>query len=347
MPLWMSSRWRVRFGGWGRDDLVDLAGDVALQVSDLPITGDLVESVSRPAVFLRSVSVFSQLVLLSTGGFGRRHPGARPECQRLRARGPRRGNPGSAGRRPRSAAAGEGLLDGPWLGAPGVRLPGPRWSHWPSLLTAAQGVDVASLAMQTRLRHLGRSRPARCRGRRCRYRGGRQRACEDSAGVRSSPWCWPGRASCVWVNWPISVQGATCGTHVPLLTAVLARRADTTAVIGTAGQAIAHGIRISADRRAARAPELHPPCAAGSVPSARTTTGPHQVRRGRGVSVVDPQSPTSQARACPHPHSGPPHPGQASSPAARSVPARSRTRDPDHRGVVSARCTSVVCHVPA
>ncbi|PZS23783.1 MAG: hypothetical protein DLM61_23520 [Pseudonocardiales bacterium] len=37
--------------------------------------------------------------------------------------------------------------------------------------------------------------------------------------------------------------------------------------------------------------------------------------------VVDPESQTSRARACPHQRSGPPHPGQASSPAARSSSA--------------------------
>jgi len=54
----------------------------------------------------------------------------------------------------------------------------------------------------------------------------------------------------------------------------------------------------------------------------------HRACRGRSVSVVDPQSRISRARACPHRRSSPPHPGQASSPAARSASARCRSTIP-------------------
>src|SRR6187431_2892716 len=52
-----------------------------------------------------------------------------------------------------------------------------------------------------------------------------------------------------------------------------------------------------------------------------TRQEPHRARRGRSVSVVWPRSRTLRVRACPQGRSGRAHPGQASSPAARSVSA--------------------------
>jgi hypothetical protein len=145
---WMSSWGRLWV--WG----VDLSGGVSLRVSDLPTTGDLVGIASRPAVFLRSVSVFSQVVSLSIRLAWTTTSPAR-ECQRLRARGisVRRGG----------ALVGTVLLGSvvSWASArwrPGVGARGLRRSVIVTLVLAR---------------------------------------------VTSRP----------WVNWLISVQGATCGAQ--------------------------------------------------------------------------------------------------------------------------------------
>jgi hypothetical protein len=149
--------------------------------------------------------------------------------------------------------------------------------------------------MQTRLRYLGRSRAvrcrpgARCRGCRRRYRGGRPRACEDSAGVRSSPWCWPGAGELPVGELADQCPGATCGTRVPLLTAVLARRAGTTAVIGTAGESIAHGIgyrriAVQLGRPSCTAIRWVPALGEDHHRTASGPSGPRRQRRGPPVT---------------------------------------------------------------